>query len=47
MNGVVKDSAKNKVMMGKDRDAHNVPVLILQGASQENNTSIKCVSKLI
>jgi hypothetical protein len=22
MNGVVKDSAKNKVMMGKDRNAH-------------------------
>jgi hypothetical protein len=31
MNGVVKDSAKDKVMMGKLRNAHDVPVLILQG----------------
>jgi hypothetical protein len=34
MNGVVKDTAKNKVMMRKDRNAHDMPVSILQGAGQ-------------
>jgi len=32
MNGVVKDSAENKIMVGKDRNAHDMPVSILEGA---------------
>jgi hypothetical protein len=34
INGVVKNSAKNKVMMRKHRNAHDMPVSILQGAGQ-------------
>jgi hypothetical protein len=34
VDGVVKDTAKNKVMMGKDRNAHDMPVSIFQGAGQ-------------
>jgi hypothetical protein len=34
VDGVVKNAAKNKIMMGKDRDAHDMPVSILQGAGQ-------------
>lgn len=33
MDGVVKDSAKNKVMVGKDRNAHDVPLFVLQRRS--------------
>ena len=34
VDGVVKDSAKNKVMVGKNRDTHDMPVLMLQEAGQ-------------